>query len=48
MVNEQSFGSGLATRLTCIPLPSTKFKTGDGRQSGESKSSYRKTGNIML
>ena len=26
MVNEQNFGSGLATRLTCIPLPSTKFK----------------------
>ena len=25
-VNEQNFGSGLATRLTCIPLPSTKFK----------------------
>ena len=25
-VNEQNFGSGLATRLTCIPLPSTRFK----------------------
>jgi hypothetical protein len=25
-VNEHNFGSGLATRLTCIPLPSTKFK----------------------
>ena len=25
-VNEQNFGSGLATRLTCIPLPSTNFK----------------------
>ena len=25
-VNEQNFGSGLATRLTCIPLPATKFK----------------------
>ena len=25
-VNEQNFGTGLATRLTCIPLPSTKFK----------------------
>ena len=23
MVNEQNFGSGLATRLTCIPLPAT-------------------------
>ena len=25
-VNERNFGSGLVTRLTCIPLPSTKFK----------------------
>ena len=25
-VNEQNFGSGLATRLTCFPLPSTDFK----------------------
>jgi hypothetical protein len=25
-VNEQNFGSGLATRLTCIPLPATNFK----------------------
>ena len=25
-VNEQIFGSGLATRLTCIPLPSTNFE----------------------
>ena len=25
-VNEQNFGSGLATRLSCIPLPSTRFK----------------------
>ena len=25
-VNEQNFGSGLSTRLTCIPLPSTNFK----------------------
>ena len=25
-VNEQNFGSGLATRLTCIPLPATRFK----------------------
>ncbi len=25
-VNEQNFGSGLATRLTCIPLPSTNFQ----------------------
>ena len=25
MVNEQNFGSGLATRLTCIPLPATNF-----------------------
>ena len=26
MVNEQNFGSGLATRLTCIPLPATDFE----------------------
>ena len=25
-VNAQNFGSGLATRLTCIPLPSTNFE----------------------
>ena len=25
-VNEQNFGSGLATRLTCIPLPVTNFE----------------------
>ena len=25
-VNEQNFGSGLATRMSCIPLPSTRFK----------------------
>jgi hypothetical protein len=25
-VTEQNFGSGLATRLTCIPLPATRFK----------------------
>ena len=26
MVTEQNFGSGLATRLTCIPLPATNFE----------------------
>ena len=26
MVNDQNFGSGLATRLTCIPLPATNFE----------------------
>ena len=25
-INEQNFGSGLATRLTCIPLPATNFE----------------------
>ena len=25
-VNEQNFGTGLATRLTCIPLPATNFE----------------------
>jgi hypothetical protein len=28
-VNEHNFGSGLATRLTCIPLPSTNFEMVD-------------------
>ena len=28
-VNETNFGSGLATRLTCIPLPSTHFEMMD-------------------
>ncbi|MCR5270918.1 MAG: hypothetical protein K6D91_07895 [Prevotella sp.] len=32
MVNEQNFGSGLATRLTCIPLPATNFQM-MGRES---------------
>ena len=31
-VNEQNFGSGLATRLTCIPLPATNFEM-MGRES---------------
>ena len=29
LVNEQTFGSGLATRLTCIPLPATNFEMMD-------------------
>ena len=29
LVNEQNFGSGLATRLTCIPLPATNFEMMD-------------------
>ncbi|MBR4368857.1 MAG: hypothetical protein IKP52_06105 [Prevotella sp.] len=29
MVNEQNFGTGLATRLTCIPLPPTEFEMMD-------------------
>jgi hypothetical protein len=29
LVNEQNFGSGLATRLTCIPLPSTNYEMMD-------------------
>ena len=28
-VNDQNFGSGLATRLTCIPLPATNFEMMD-------------------
>ena len=32
-VNEQNFGSGLATRLSCIPLPSTRFRMLDRETS---------------
>ena len=32
-VNEQNFGSGLATRLTCIPLPATNFEMMDREQN---------------
>jgi hypothetical protein len=35
-VNEQNFGSGLSTRLTCIPLPATNF----GMMTRESSVDY--------
>ena len=41
MVNEQNFGSGLATRLTCIPLPSTKFKMLDRESLVDGESDKR-------
>ena len=40
-VNEQNFGSGLATRLTCIPLPVTKFKMLDREQHVDYESDAR-------
>ena len=40
-VNEQNFGSGLATRLTCIPLPATNFKMMDREQKVDYASNNR-------
>ena len=41
-VNEQNFGSGLATRLTCIPLPATNFEM----MERESKVDYESDGRL--
>jgi len=41
MVNEQNFGSGLATRLTCIPLPSTNFEMMDRERKVDHESDNR-------
>ena len=41
MVNEQNFGSGLATRLTCIPLPATNFEMMDGESHVDFESDAR-------
>ena len=40
-VNEQNFGSGLATRLTCIPLPSTHFEMMDLDEEVDEESDNR-------
>ncbi|MCR5181385.1 MAG: hypothetical protein K6C30_09285 [Bacteroidaceae bacterium] len=41
MVNEQNFGSGLATRLTCIPLPPTNFEMMDRQEDTDTDSDER-------
>ena len=40
-VNAQNFGSGLATRLTCIPLPSTNFEMMEREQTVDLESDRR-------
>ena len=40
-VNAQNFGSGLATRLTCIPLPSTNFEMMERESSVDVESDER-------
>ena len=40
-VNEQNFGSGLATRLTCIPLPATNFEMMDRERHVDYESDAR-------
>ena len=40
-VNAQNFGSGLATRLTCIPLPSTNFEMMEREQTVDFESDGR-------
>ena len=40
-VNAQNFGSGLATRLTCIPLPSTNFEMMEREQTMDFESDGR-------
>ena len=41
MVTEQNFGSGLATRLTCIPLPATNFQMMSRERQVDYESDYR-------
>ena len=41
MVNQQNFGSGLATRLTCIPLPPTNFEMMDFEEEVDTESDAR-------
>ena len=41
MVNEQNFGSGLATRLTCIPLPATNFEMMEWEDTADFESDER-------
>ena len=40
-VNEQNFGSGLATRLTCIPLPATHYEMMDLDEDTDEESDER-------
>ena len=40
-VSEQNFGSGLATRLTCIPLPATNFEMMERESSVDTASDER-------
>ena len=40
-VNEQNFGSGLATRLTCIPLPATNFEMMERESKVDNESDAR-------
>ena len=40
-VNESSFGSGLATRLTCIPLPATHYEMMDLDEDTDEESDHR-------
>ena len=40
-VNEQNFGSGLATRLTCIPLPPTNFQMMEWEEEDDQESDER-------
>ncbi len=41
LVNPQNFGSGLATRLSCIPLPSTNFEMLNREESIDYESDLR-------
>ena len=45
-INERNFGSGLATRLTCIPLPPTNFEmiSRERRDDAESNSRLKEWG----
>ena len=43
MVNDNNFGSGLATRLTCIPLPATNFEMMSREESVDYDSDARLT-----
>ena len=40
-VNEQNFGSGLATRLTCVPLPATNFQMMEWEEDADLDSDER-------
>ena len=40
-INERNFGSGLATRLTCIPLPPTNFEMMSRESSVDRESDHR-------